>query len=45
MVCSRIGKPKDLGGRILFSGKYLEQVNLMRYLGFYLDCNISWKRQ
>ena len=44
MVFSRIGKPIDLGGRILFSGNSLEQVNLMRYLGFYLDCNMSWKR-
>lgn len=43
MVFSRIGKPIDLGGRILFSGNSLEQVDLVRYLGFYLDCNMSWK--
>lgn len=44
IVYSRVGKPSDIDGRILFNNKPVVQVQEIRYLGFYIDCNFSWKR-
>ena len=40
---ARVGKPNDINRKILFDNKHVVQD--IRYLGFYLDCNLSWKRR
>jgi hypothetical protein len=44
IVYSRVGKPSYIDGRTLFNNKPLVQFQEIRYLGFYIDCNFSWKR-
>ena len=43
MIFRRVGKPPSVDGEIFFNGKPLSQVHEVRYLGFQLDCNLSWK--
>jgi len=43
ILYSRVGKPNDINGRILFDNKHIVQVQEIRYLGFYIDCNVPWK--
>ena len=38
------GEPQDINGKILFAKEPVKQVHETRYLGFYLDYNLSWKR-
>ena len=45
ILYSRVGKPNDINGRILFDNKHIVQVignPLFRF--FHIDCNLSWKR-
>ena len=45
ILYTRVGKPNDINGKILFDNKHVVQVQEIGYLGFYIDCNLSWKRQ
>ena len=44
MLYSRVGKPQDIDSSIMFENKPVLQVQEIRYLGFYIDFNLSWKR-
>ena len=44
ILYTRVGKPNDINGKILFDNKHVVQVQEIRYLGFCIDCNLSWKR-
>ena len=44
ILYTRVGKPNDINGKILLDIKHAVQVQEIRYLGFYIDFNLSWKR-
>ena len=43
MTICRIGTPIILNNKIFLNGVFLKQAFRVNYLGFYLDCNLSWK--
>ena len=43
MVFSRTGVPQLLEN-VLYNGVSITQVFFLKYLGFYIDCNLSWKK-
>ena len=43
MVFGRGGKQPIVDGETFFNGKALSHVHEVRYLGFQLDCNLSWR--
>ena len=43
MTFCRIGTPIILNNKICLNGVFLKQAFSVKYLGFYLDCNLSWK--
>lgn len=43
MTFCRVGMPVDASGLVTLSGKPVQQVHIVRYLGFFIDSNLSWK--
>ena len=43
MTFCGIGTPLDASGQATLCGNAVQQVEYLRYLGFYLDCHLDWK--
>ena len=43
MTFCRVGTPLDVSGQVTLCGNLVQQVDHLRYLGFYLDCHLAWK--
>ena len=43
MTFCRVGTPLDVYGLVTLCGKPIQQVDHLRYLGFYLDYHLSWR--